>query len=152
MYISYIENKVLGCIEIICDETHLIEININVNKKKKYIENNLSRKVKKQLLEYFNGDRKVFELPLKFEGTDFQKSVWNTLVKIPYGNTKSYKDIAKEINNEKSCRAVGGANNKNPIPIIIPCHRVINKNGSLGGYNGGEYIKRYLLELEKHEK
>ena len=102
----------------------------------------------KQLEEYFKGDRKKFDLPLKPEGTPFMQSVWKVLQDIPYGETKSYKDIAEAIGNSKACRAVGLANNRNPIPIFIPCHRVIGANGKLVGYGGGLHIKEYLLELE----
>ena len=99
--------------------------------------------------EYFSGERKKFDLPLYFEGTEFQKSVWNELRKIPYGTTVSYKDIAEGINNEKAVRAVGNANNKNKIMIIVPCHRVIGKNGKLVGFAGGLDKKEFLLEHEK---
>ena len=104
---------------------------------------------KKQLFEYFNGERKVFDLKQNPKGTEFQKKIWNELIKIPYGETKSYSEIAKNIGNPKACRAVGNANNKNPIGICIPCHRVIGKNGSLTGYAGGIDKKEYLLNIEK---
>ncbi len=104
---------------------------------------------KKQLLEYFDGKRKVFDLKLNPKGTEFQKKVWNELIKIPYGETKSYSEIAKNIGKPKACRAVGNANNKNPIVICIPCHRVIGKNGSLTGYACGIDKKEYLLNIEK---
>lgn len=90
-----------------------------------------------------------FDLPLDARGTEFQKKVWNELLRIPYGETKSYKDIAVAIGNEKACRAIGMANNKNPIPIIIPCHRVIGSNGKLVGYAGGLNVKEKLLNIEK---
>ena len=106
-------------------------------------------KALKQMNEYFSGERKKFDLPLYFEGTEFQKSVWNELRKIPYGTTVSYKDIAEGINNEKAVRAVGNANNKNKIMIIVPCHRVIGKNGKLVGFAGGLDKKEFLLEHEK---
>ena len=109
----------------------------------------LIKKGEKQLKEYFAGKRKEFDLPLVFEGTDFQKSCWKALQTIPYGKTCSYKDIAMKIKNEKACRAVGGANNKNPIAIIVPCHRVIGANGSLVGFGGGLKTKQFLLDLEK---
>ncbi len=102
----------------------------------------------KQLEEYFKGQRQVFDLPLNPQGTVFQKQVWQALCQIPYGETRSYKDIAEMIGNPKACRAVGGANNKNPIMIVIPCHRVIGANGKLVGYGGGLNIKEYLLNLE----
>lgn len=102
----------------------------------------------KQLLEYFTGRRKNFELPLAPAGTEFQRRVWQALCHIPYGETVSYKEIAKKINNDKATRAVGMANHRNPIPIFIPCHRVIGANGKLVGYGGGLEIKKALLELE----
>ena len=103
----------------------------------------------KQLKEYFDGSRVKFDLPLEVKGTEFQKKVWNELLKIPYGQTKSYKDIAIAIENERASRAVGMANNKNPIPIIIPCHRVIGSTGKLVGYAGGVNVKEKLLNIEK---
>ena len=106
-------------------------------------------KLKKELDEYFIGERKVFDLPLKFNGTKFQERVWNALLKIPYGEIRTYKDIATAIGNDKASRAVGMANNKNNIIILIPCHRVIGSNGKLVGYAGGLETKEYLLNLEK---
>lgn len=102
----------------------------------------------KQLDEYFRGKRKKFDLPLSVHGTDFQKSVWNALQKIPYGKTCSYKDIAVAVGNSKASRAVGMANNRNKIIIIIPCHRVIGTDGSPVGYGGGLDVKKMLLLLE----
>ncbi len=104
---------------------------------------------KRQLDEYFQGKRKSFDLPLSPFGTQFQQKVWNALCTIPYGETRSYKEIAAQIQNPKGCRAVGMANNRNPIMIIIPCHRVIGSNGSLTGYAGGLDIKQWLLAHEK---
>lgn len=109
----------------------------------------LSDNAFKQLNEYFDGKRESFKLPLELKGTPFQKQVWSALTKIPYGTTKSYKEIAIAINNPKAVRAVGNANNKNPIAIIIPCHRVIGSNGKLVGYASGLDIKKALLKLEK---
>ena len=106
----------------------------------------------RQLGEYFDGKRKSFELPLKPCGTPFQESVWRALRDIPYGETRAYGDIAKSVGNEKACRAVGMANNKNPIAIVIPCHRVIGADGSLTGYAAGTDIKKFLLELENNNK
>lgn len=103
---------------------------------------------KKQLTAYFNNKLTNFSLPILITGTEFQQSVYETLLKIPYGYTVSYKDIAREIGNPEAARAVGNANNKNKIPIIIPCHRVIGSNGSLTGYAGGLEIKKYLIDLE----
>jgi methylated-DNA-[protein]-cysteine S-methyltransferase len=109
----------------------------------------LIRKAAKQLNEYLAGKREAFDLPLEPEGTQFQKAVWKALTGIPYGETRTYKDIAESIGNPKACRAVGMANNKNPIAILIPCHRVIGADGKLVGYAGGLDIKKKLLELEK---
>jgi len=103
----------------------------------------------KQIYEYFVGDRKEFTLTLQLEGTSFQRSVWNQLLKIPYGKTVSYKNIAVAIDNEKAVRAVGSANGRNNIAIIIPCHRVIAHDGTLGGYGGGLWKKEWLLDHEK---
>ena len=103
---------------------------------------------KRELKEYFSGKRKKFSVPLNAQGTAFQKSVWNQLSKIPYGKTVSYRDIAIKIKNKKAVRAVGTANGKNPFCIIIPCHRVIAADGSLGGYSGGIQFKKKLLALE----
>lgn len=103
-----------------------------------------------QLNEYFNKKRQIFDVPLLLEGTDFQLKVWKELMKIPYGQTASYKDIATSIGNPKACRAVGLANNKNKIIIIIPCHRIIGSNGQLTGFAGGLNTKKYLLNLEKN--
>lgn len=106
---------------------------------------------REQLDEYFKGKRRNFSLDIVFtKGTDFQKKVWKALLKIPYGKTSSYGEIAKAINNEKAARAVGNANNKNPISIIIPCHRVIGSNGRLVGYGGGLWRKKWLLEHERN--
>jgi len=105
--------------------------------------------VVRQLQEYFNGERLGFDLPLHLQGTSFQKRVWEALMQIPHGETRTYKEIAQSIGAEKAVRAVGNANNKNPLPIIIPCHRVIGSNGSLVGYGGGVDKKQYLLEIEK---
>jgi len=104
----------------------------------------------KQLNEYFDGKRSSFDLPMEPKGTEFQNKVWNALKEIPCGETRSYGEIAKIIGNEKASRAVGMANNKNPIPIIVPCHRVIGANGKLVGYAGGLDIKEKLLDLEKN--
>ena len=112
-------------------------------------ETDLLKEASSQLQEYFQGKRKVFNLPLAPKGTPFMKSIWKCLCEIPYGETKSYKEIAEAAGNEKACRAVGQANNKNPIPIFIPCHRVIGTNGSLIGYRGGMQTKKLLLEIEK---
>ena len=129
---------------------------INKDVQKEIIEENetaLLKEAIKQLNEYLDGKRIFFDLPLDPKGTEFQKKVWNALKEIPFGETRSYGEIAKIIGNEKASRAVGMANNKNPIAIIVPCHRVIGANGKLVGYAGGLDIKEKLLNLEKkHEK
>lgn len=102
-----------------------------------------------QLDEYFTGKRRVFDLKLSLEGTGFQKKVWMELMNIPYGETLTYRDIANKLNNSNAVRAVGNANGKNPISIVVPCHRVIGSNGKLTGYAGGLERKAWLL---KHEK
>lgn len=103
----------------------------------------------RQLEQYFAGERTQFDLTLDMQGTPFQREVWSALQTIAYGETCSYKDIAAFIGKEKAVRAVGGANNRNPIAIIVPCHRVIGRDGSLIGYGGGLHIKQTLLELEQ---
>ena len=105
-----------------------------------------------QIEEYLKGDRKTFDVPIMLKGTDFQKKVWSELCLIPYSETRSYKQIAESIGNFKAFRAVGMANNKNPIMILIPCHRVIGSNGSLVGYAKGLEVKKRLLDLEKFYK
>jgi methylated-DNA-[protein]-cysteine S-methyltransferase len=106
-------------------------------------------RAKSQLEEYLSGQRQAFDLPLDIQGTPFQQKVWAQLSRIPYGKTVSYKDIARKIKNENAVRAVGTANGKNPLCIIVPCHRVIASDGTPGGYSGGLDIKHRLLELER---
>lgn len=112
-------------------------------------ETTLIRRAYEELLEYFNGKRKEFRVPLNPKGTDFQRKVWSALQTIPYGETRSYGQIAAQVGNPKACRAVGMANNRNPILIMIPCHRVIGADGSLVGYGGGLELKEQLLNLER---
>ncbi len=107
------------------------------------------REASSQLQQYFSGSQKGFELPLAPQGTAFMKSIWECLMRIPYGETRSYKEIAQASGNIKASRAVGMANNRNPLPFFIPCHRVIGSDGKLIGYRGGLEIKKKLLELEK---
>jgi methylated-DNA-[protein]-cysteine S-methyltransferase len=111
-------------------------------------ETELLRNAARQLREYLAGKRRIFELPLAPEGTPFQRSVWDGLLAIPYGETRSYGEIARSVGNPRACRAVGMANNRNPIPVFIPCHRVVGSDGSLVGYGGGLDIKERLLRLE----
>lgn len=102
-----------------------------------------------EIMEYLNGKRKSFDINYEINGTEFQKKVWKELTKIPYAETRTYKEIAVAVGNPKASRAVGMANNKNPISIIVPCHRVIGSDGKLVGYAGGLDMKRALLNLEK---
>lgn len=105
-------------------------------------------KTLRQLEEYFAGIRRSFDVPLSLKGTEFQKKVWHALKEIPYGHTACYQEVAAMIGNEKASRAIGNANHHNPVVIIVPCHRVIKANGSIGGYGGGIERKKYLLNLE----
>ena len=109
-------------------------------------------RVYREIKEYLNGERTRFDFSYELEGTDFQKKVWKELTRIPYGETRTYKEIAIAIGNKNASRAVGMANNKNPIMIIVPCHRVIGTNGKLVGYAGGIDMKKELLDLEKRIK
>ena len=113
------------------------------------LETPLIKQAFQQLDAYFVGELKTFSLPLKPQGTDFMRTVWQALCAVPYGTTASYKDIAQTIGNPKAMRAVGLANNKNSIPIFIPCHRIIGSNGKLIGYSAGLAIKEFLLALEQ---
>ncbi len=109
----------------------------------------LLRLAEEQLLSYFAGERRAFDLPLCMQGTPFQMRVWQALREIPYGETRSYGDIARTIGNPRACRAVGMANNKNPLLIFVPCHRVIGMDGRLTGFGAGLPVKEYLLRLEE---
>lgn len=112
------------------------------------VETPIIKEAIRQLREYFDGERREFDLPLELVGTDFQKAAWNALLTIPYGQVRSYKQMAESVGNPKACRAIGLANNRNPVAIIVPCHRVIGANGKLVGYGGGLHIKEILLKLE----
>ena len=147
-YTGYIKVSA-GIIKIVCSEKYVISVGFSDTVKENDKGSKVLDETLKQMNEYFSGKRKKFDLPLYFEGTEFQKNVWNELRKIPYGVTVSYKDIAAGIKNEKAVRAVGNANNKNKIMIIVPCHRVIGKNGKLVGFAGGLDKKEFLLEHEK---
>lgn len=149
-YYGYYESPI-GVIEIIGSDKEIFFVHF-VNKKTKEDSDSLIiKETISQLDEYFKGKRREFNIKVKLGGTEFQKSCWNELIKIPYGETRSYKEIAEGIKNPNAVRAVGGANNKNPIAIIIPCHRVIGKNGKMVGYAGGIDKKIWLLKHEKSE-
>ena len=154
MYKKCMQSPV-GEIVIIEDKGKIVEIDIAKNNKLDNIEEKdteLLLQTEKQLKEYFEGKRFAFEIPLNPTGTEFMQSVWKALEQIPYGETRTYKEIADAVGNPKASRAVGMANHRNPIPIIIPCHRVIGSNNKLVGYGLGLDMKQYLLELEKEYK
>ena len=169
-----LKTNILGNIEILEENNYIVGINLletlnktnktlninnlNNNVLPKYIEITYNKKEKitpllqrtiQQLQEYFLGQRKEFDLPIILKGTNFQIKVWQELQKIPYGEVISYSELAERINCPKAIRAVGGACGKNPIPIIVPCHRVLGKNGNLTGFSGGINYKEKLLILEK---
>lgn len=125
-----------------------IKDNLKIEKDIEIRETKLIKEAVTQLNEYLSGRRVDFNVPLYPEGTEFQNKVWNELTRIPYGETRTYKEIAEKIGNPKAARAIGMANNKNPILIMIPCHRVVGKNKSLVGYAGGLEMKERLLEIE----
>ena len=149
---SYTYNTQIGNITIIEKDGYIANLYINYNNIKAIQEETkLIKQTFNEIKEYLDGNKKSFSIPIKTEGTDFQNKVWQELLKIPYGETRSYKDIAININNSKAYRAVGTAIKNNPIPIIIPCHRVINSNKNLGGYAYGLEIKKILLKIEKND-
>lgn len=139
----------IGNIEINANDEGVTKIQFIKKNRKKTYKNAITDRCKQQLKEYFNKQRKVFDFPLAAQGTDFQKATWASLLQIPYGKTASYRDIAMMINRPKTMRAVGAANGKNPIAIVVPCHRIIGSNGLLTGYAGGLERKAWLLEHEK---
>ena len=139
----------IGCIGLAERDGVIIELALKAQPAAKHLpESDLIRRVFAQLEEYLDGRRKNFDVPLYAEGTPFMRRVWDELCKIPYGETRSYKDIATAIGQPGAMRAVGMANNRNPIALIIPCHRVIGADGKLVGFGGGLDLKRRLLELE----
>lgn len=147
----YFYETIIGTLGIKDNGKCIIEIFFSKDEVSRDIELNETPLIKTamtQLQEYFNGRKKNFDIPMEPKGTEFQQLVWNELLKIPYGETCSYGEIAKRIGNPKASRAIGMANNRNPISIIIPCHRVIGASGKLVGYGGGLEIKEKLLKLE----
>lgn len=145
-YYTFVSN--VGEITVTSDENYIKAVHFGRSEYETKLTPLITEAVN-QLREYFKGDRKIFTVPLKPDGTDFQQKVWKALTEIPYGQTISYGEIAEKIGKPGGARAVGNANNKNPIAIIIPCHRVIGANGSLTGYAAGLNIKKQLLSLEK---
>ncbi len=148
MFYSTMESPI-GTLYLIGTKDYLCQIKIHCPKEITRQDLPLFQEAQRQLKEYFSGKRKVFQLPIFFQGTPFQEKVWRSLLNIPYGTTKSYQEIAREIGNEKAVRAVGGAVHRNPLPLILPCHRVIGKNGSLVGFGLGLSTKKWLLEHER---
>lgn len=147
----YYDTKIgkLGIAEEYGFLTNIYFMNMKQPLDSKLYETEIIRETYNQLCEYFDGKRIEFDIPINPSGTSFQQKVWCELLNIPYGETRTYKDIAVAIGKEKAVRAVGNANNKNPIPIIIPCHRIVGSDKGLVGYVGGLDVKKYLLELEK---
>lgn len=163
LYTKKIKTK-LGTMLAVADDKNLLFLDFEdskhfknnfsaIKEKNEILEksNNILDQTEKELLEYFSGNRKKFTIPVEFSGTDFQRKVWNELLKIPFGETKFYQQQAQSLGDEKKVRAVANANGKNRISIVVPCHRVLGKNGTLTGYAGGIDRKKYLLELEKQK-
>ena len=144
---SYYKSPI-GTLEIICENNKLVSLKLVDYCEKTSVETDFIKDIKNQLDEYFLGKRTTFNIKINPKGTDFQKLVWKELQKIPYGKTKSYSEIAAVAGNKNAQRAVGNACNKNPIMIIIPCHRAVSKNNNLGGYAYGSEIKQKLLNIE----
>lgn len=147
----------IGKITLVASDEALIALYVKDEEKPKKVgavkndQHKILLKAEAQLIEYFSGKRREFDLPLNPEGTEFQNRAWRALSKIPYGEVWSYGKQADYLKNPKGQRAVGGANGKNPIPVIIPCHRVIGSTGKLTGFAGGMDMKVFLLKLEGHE-
>lgn len=144
----------IGRLHIVASDDAIVHIYFPGEKWSVHVEraskNEIIALAKTQLAEYFAGERRKFDLPLALEGTEFQIKTWKTIAKIPYGKTITYAEEAKKMRKPDAVRAVGTANGKNPIPIIIPCHRIVPKSGGLGGYSGGVNRKKLLLKLEQH--
>lgn len=161
VYYSSLESDLLGPIYLASTEKGICAIDFNLSEraftrklKKDFPceivkDDRKNRKALSQLREYLHGELMEFDLALDLRGTRFQRKVWSVLREIPYGETRSYKDVAKAVGLPKAYRAVGGANGANPVPIVVPCHRVVESNGGLGGYGQGLRLKRKLLEFEK---
>jgi methylated-DNA-[protein]-cysteine S-methyltransferase len=147
-FVEYMDTK-FGILEVCADQEGVTSIRFTQDKSKSANGCLHTQQTVEQLEEYFAGERTQFNLRLNAKGTDFQNQVWRQLATIEYGQTCSYADIAKSINNPKAVRAVGAANGRNPLTIVVPCHRVIGSNGTLTGYAWGTSIKAGLLELEQ---
>ncbi|GAB4514024.1 MAG: methylated-DNA--[protein]-cysteine S-methyltransferase [Allomuricauda sp.] len=148
---AYVQTPI-GIAELIGDKNGLASITVLESKKPKGTIPTVLKDAVEQLEEYFEGNRTVFELRLNPSGTDFQKKVWEALLQIPFGKTISYLELSKQLGDVKAIRAVASANGKNPLWIVVPCHRVIGTNGDLTGYAGGLHRKKWLLEHESPAK
>lgn len=157
MYTTYLSSP-LGMLKLTANETHLVqldfieekELSTEISRQSTQIDSNVIRQTLEELKEYFDGKRRDFTIPIAFErGTEFQRDVWAELSKIPYAQVITYGEQSKRIGREKACRAVGMTNGKNPIAIIVPCHRVIGANGKLTGYASGIWRKEWLLNHER---
>lgn len=149
---QYLMNSKIGPLYLVASETSLLGIFWKKQAApfiQSFKECAVLKEAVRQVEEYLDGKRSEFDLPLEPIGTEFQMRVWRELARIPYGKTISYTELARKIRNEKAVRAVGTANGRNPLSLVIPCHRVIAADGSLGGYAGGLEIKKKLLDLEK---
>ena len=149
MIFQFTYETVLGDVTFVEEDGALLVISMKSDHGGKVTETPLIKDAFRQLSEYLIGERKEFDLPIRMRGTEFQKRVWRALLDIPYGETRSYKQIAEAIGNPKGVRAVGMANNRNQLLIVIPCHRVIGASGSLVEYGEGLEMKEFLLRLEK---
>jgi methylated-DNA-[protein]-cysteine S-methyltransferase len=155
MYYDFLETGIIGTLTLVGDEAGLRHIDFEEERSPITIRDQWKKKpdffapVKQQLRAYFKRELEQFDIPLAPVGTPFQLKVWQALRTIPYGELVSYKTIAEAIGNPKAVRAVGGANGKNPLPIIVPCHRVIGSDGSLTGFGGGLETKKRLIDLER---
>ena len=155
MYYDFLETGIIGTLTLVGDEAGLRHIDFEEERSPITIRDQWKKKpdffapVKRQLRAYFKRELEQFDIPLAPVGTPFQLKVWQALRTIPYGELVSYKTIAEAIGNPKAVRAVGGANGKNPLPIIVPCHRVIGSDGSLTGFGGGLETKKRLIDLER---
>ncbi|MCB9895042.1 MAG: methylated-DNA--[protein]-cysteine S-methyltransferase [Planctomycetes bacterium] len=140
----------IGSLLITCNDDGITGLHMGAHAMGEVHEHQVLQRARKQLEEYFAGARTSFDLPLAAQGTDFQRNVWKRLCEIPYGRTASYGELAARIGNPKASRAVGAANGRNPIAVIVPCHRVIGADGSLTGFGGGLERKQWLLEHERN--
>lgn len=139
-----------GFLEILSDGDSLAAVRKYSGPNGMISQDDITRETEKQLQEYFSGTRREFDLPIALQGTDFRLAVWNVLMKIPYGETRSYSDIAAAAGKPSAVRAVGNAVGDNPILIIVPCHRVVRSDGSMGGFSAGISMKEFLLRLEEN--